>query len=133
MRSSRLGERCPAEPQGDVAHAQRLECGGIGGHVGRRPREQAPRAAVLDLVRLPLEEICTSSAQPMRGRSRPAASAMRLTSAMPAPRRAGVSSGFVWLLLPGYQASPSLTARRSAAGLSPPTQMGGWGFCRGLG
>src|ERR1700675_1461348 len=33
----------------------------------------------------------------------------------------------------GYQASASRPARRSATGLSPPTQMGGCGFCSGLG
>ena len=65
--------------------------------------------------------------------SRLAASHMRFTSAMPAARRGAVSRGLVWLLLPGYQASPNLMARRSAPGLSPPTQIGGCGFCSGLG
>ena len=35
---------------------------------------------------------------------------------MPAARRLGVSSGLVWLLLPGYQTLPNLMTRRKRAG-----------------
>ncbi|SVB12725.1 uncharacterized protein METZ01_LOCUS165579, partial [marine metagenome] len=33
----------------------------------------------------------------------------------------------------GYQPSANSAVRRRAGRLSPPTQMGGWGFCTGFG
>src|SRR4051812_17464424 len=53
--------------------------------------------------------------------------------AMPAVNRGKVSSRWALLLPIGYQASPIRAARRIEGPLSPPTQIGGWGFCSGLG
>src|SRR5687768_4340088 len=64
---------------------------------------------------------------------RPASCAWCLTVAAKSANRAGVPTGNRGLLPMGYQASASRPARRSATGLSPPTQMGGCGFCTGLG
>ena len=64
----RLRERCPAEPQGDVAHAQRLERGGIGRHVGRRPVNRRRALPSWILCGFHSKKSCTSSATAERGR-----------------------------------------------------------------
>src|SRR5262249_26240726 len=65
--------------------------------------------------------------------SRPASCAWRLTLAADAANCSGVSRGRRTLFVMGYHPSARRPARRSDAGLSPPVQMGGWGFCTGLG
>ena len=64
---------------------------------------------------------------------RPACSACLERRRIPAASASGFPIGN-WGLEPmGYQPLPSWAARRMAGRLSPPTQMGGWGFCTGLG
>src|SRR5437867_11037863 len=65
--------------------------------------------------------------------SRPASVAWRLTLAAYSANCAGVPTGKRGLVPMGYQALARRPARRRAAGLSPPVQMGGCGFCTGFG
>ena len=65
--------------------------------------------------------------------SRPTRRASSCNLATPWEKRSAVFSGNSGLEPIGYHASPSATVRRNAAGLSPPTQIGGCGFCSGLG
>ncbi len=60
------------------------------------------------------------------GSVRPRTLERRVSSARPARSSSGER-------LIGCQAAPSWTVRRSAALLCPPTQIGGYGFCSGLG
>src|SRR5436309_1093950 len=48
-------------------------------------------------------------------------------------KRLRLSSGFCGLVPIGYQASPRRAVRRNAGPLSPPTQIGGGGYCWGFG
>src|SRR5207247_4422217 len=60
------------------------------------------------------------------GSVRPRTLERRVSSARPARSSSGER-------LIGCQAAPNWTVRRSAALLCPPTQIGGYGFCSGLG
>src|SRR6266446_5282972 len=61
----------------------------------------------------------------MVSHERPCASAVLRSCARP-------SRNSVMLLGDACQPSPRVTTRRNAAGLAPPTQIGGWGFWTGL-
>src|SRR5512134_3325065 len=65
--------------------------------------------------------------------SRPALRAASCSCAIPCENLSALLRGNSGLDPIGYHASPSVAVRRSAAGLSPPTQTGGCGFCTGLG
>ena len=64
--------------------------------------------------------------------SRPASAVIFRRRATWALKRTRLSSGLAGLVPIGYQASPMRAVRRSAGPLSPPTQIGGCGFCTGL-
>ncbi len=65
--------------------------------------------------------------------SRPASAVILRRRATWVLKRVRLSSGFCGLVPIGYHASPMRAARRSAGPLSPPTQIGGCGFCTGFG
>ena len=127
-RDRRRGERCRSRGRGSPACGRgrrggtRAGCGSARGACTRPARRRRPacpwRAARRAARSAATARWCRSGGPPCR------------------PRRAGASRASrnsAGVLEVACQPSPSVTTRRKAPGLSPPTQIGGCGFCTGLG
>ena len=125
-------------PPGDLGIARGLRIVGIGveQHVGGAERPRASRSARTwsrlpsPATRSPSGSAPSVSRSRMRGHragSGPAVFAISRSRGRPESRSQSTRIRI------GCQASPCRTARRSAASLAPPTQIGGCGRCSGCG
>ena len=114
----------------DLQHPLEVVAAERRAHVAGRPSRLYSARPVHDGLRaLGEERVVQSEAEGELDRARTARPA--LSAAAAAGRAASLNWAGVFDV--ACQPSPSVTTRRKAPGLSPPTQIGGCGFCTGLG